>query len=77
MDASLVEFGIHGENVAKTTVYSICCHGCPGSPELGIHGASTASVFETERSCARALPGAVIGPIWSMFSAENSVSNRD
>jgi hypothetical protein len=77
MDASLVELGIHGENVAKTTVYSICCHGCPESPFLGIHGASMASMFAAESSRARALPGAVIGPIWSMFSAENSVSNRD
>jgi len=73
MEASLVELGIHDGNSAKNSVYSICCHGCPESPEL----ASMASLLEAESSRARALPGAVIGPIWSMFSAENSVSNRD
>jgi hypothetical protein len=37
MDASPAELGIHGQDGDKNRVYSICCHGCPDPPKMGIH----------------------------------------
>src|SRR5262249_42720196 len=37
VDASLADVGIHGGRTGKNEASSVCCHGCPESPKMGIH----------------------------------------